>query len=212
MRRRAPAGARGDGGQRPEEGRLAGARDDEGRADGYAVELLRGELAARTEDAATARAAFEHAHALDPTQCEPLAALADIAAAEKVPEEEVRDLEKLAPLSEHSRRQCTSAYCACLLELGASPTPSRGEAAIWADMDGLNTHLLFAEALLATGDSERARFELESATLCRGEPAERPTRTRVWQSSCSGRAAGGSSESSSSARTSSIRITRARRS
>jgi hypothetical protein len=31
----------------------------------------------------------------------------------------------------------------------------------------------FAEALLAAGDLERARFELESATLCRGEPAER---------------------------------------
>ncbi len=43
-----------------------------------------------------------------------------------------------------------------------------GEAAIYADVEGLVTHLLFAEALSRTGRRERALFELESATLCEG--------------------------------------------
>jgi cellulose synthase operon protein C len=140
---------------------------------GYAVQLLRGEIAREQKDAATARSAFELAHAADPTQSEPLAELADLAAAEKVPEEEVRHLEKLARLSEHSAA-VHRRLLAKLIELGRfAEAVQVGEAALWADVDGLDTHLWFAEALLAAGDSERARFELESATLCRGEPAER---------------------------------------
>jgi tetratricopeptide (TPR) repeat protein len=47
-----------------------------------------------------------------------------------------------------------------------------GEAAVFADISGLTTHLLFAEALARTGKRERALFELESATLCEGTPED----------------------------------------
>jgi tetratricopeptide (TPR) repeat protein len=140
---------------------------------GYAVELQLGEIARARGDVASARASFEMAAAADPTQGEPLSALADLAASEKVPEEEARQLGKLALLSEHApavhRR-----YLAKLLELGRIEEAVRaGEAAIWADIDGLTTHQLFAEALEKKGDLGRARFELETATLCSGDPKDR---------------------------------------
>ena len=47
-----------------------------------------------------------------------------------------------------------------------------GEAALYADVSGLTTHLLFAEALAATGKRDRALFETESATLCEGTPED----------------------------------------
>jgi len=47
-----------------------------------------------------------------------------------------------------------------------------GEAAVFADISGLTTHLLFGEALARTGQRERAQFELESATLCEGTPED----------------------------------------
>jgi thioredoxin-like negative regulator of GroEL len=140
---------------------------------GYAVELQLGEIARARGDVASARASFEMAAAADPTQGEPLSALADLAAAEKVPDEEARQLGKLALLSEHApavhRR-----YLARLLELGrVEEAVQAGEAAIWADIDGLTTHRLFAEALAKKGDLGRARFELETATLCGGDPKDR---------------------------------------
>jgi hypothetical protein len=43
-----------------------------------------------------------------------------------------------------------------------------GEAAIYADIMGLESHLLFGRALEATGERQRALFELKTATLCPG--------------------------------------------
>jgi len=47
-----------------------------------------------------------------------------------------------------------------------------GEAAIYADVEGLATHALFAEALASTKHRDRAIFEMESATLCQGSADE----------------------------------------
>ena len=47
-----------------------------------------------------------------------------------------------------------------------------GEAALYADVSGLTTHVLFAEALSKTGKRERAEFELASAVLCEGTPED----------------------------------------
>jgi len=55
------------------------------------------------------------------------------------------------------------------MKLAGSPNPSRSERpAIYADVEGLATHMLFAEALANTGQRDRALFEMESATLCEG--------------------------------------------
>jgi tetratricopeptide (TPR) repeat protein len=140
---------------------------------GYAVRLALGELARARGDVASARTEFELAEAADPTQAEPVSALAELAAGEKVTEEEVRHLTRLARLSEHAplvhRRLLGK-----LIELKRfDAAVEAGKAAIWADIDGLLTHVLYAEALAETGKLELARFELETAVLCRGEPSDR---------------------------------------
>ncbi|HEY8943369.1 MAG TPA: tetratricopeptide repeat protein, partial [Polyangiaceae bacterium] len=70
--------------------------------DGYSVDLELADLARARGDSASARAALELAHRKDPTQVEPLIALAEIARGADVAKEELSILEKLARLSEHS--------------------------------------------------------------------------------------------------------------
>jgi Tfp pilus assembly protein PilF len=141
--------------------------------DGYSVDLELAELARARGDSASARAALELAHQRDPTQVEPLLGLAEIARAEDVPSEELLILEKLARLSEHSPAVHRRLLERLLAEKRYADAVRAGEAALWADINGLSTHVLFAEALENTGDLARARFELESAILCPGDPPER---------------------------------------
>jgi tetratricopeptide (TPR) repeat protein len=140
--------------------------------DGYAVDVALGELSRARGDSASARAAFEQATRWDPTQAEPLLALADIAAAEKVPDDELEKLEKLAPLSAHSAAVYQRLLRLLLSKRRFADAVRAGEAALWADVNGLTTHVLFAEALQETGDLPRARYELESALLCPADPPE----------------------------------------
>ncbi|MGC4090765.1 MAG: tetratricopeptide repeat protein [Polyangiaceae bacterium] len=164
--------------------RIASERDDNPAAeaslralvkdgvDGYAIELALGELGRGRNDSAAARAAFEQASRFDPTQSEPLQALADIAAAENVKPEELLKLQQLAPLSAHSAAVHKRLVAALLAEKRYAEAVKAGEAALYTDLNGLETHVLFAEALRQNGDRERARFELESALLCPAEPAQ----------------------------------------
>lgn len=140
--------------------------------DGYAIHVALGELARARGDSASARAAYEQAVRLDPTQSEPLLALADIAAKENVPDEELEKLEKLAPLAAHSPAVHRRLLRLLLAKRRFADAVKEGEAALWVDVNGLGTHVAFAEALSETGDLTRARYELESALLCAGEPAE----------------------------------------
>jgi tetratricopeptide (TPR) repeat protein len=140
--------------------------------DGYAIDVALGELSRARGDTASARAAYEQAARFDPTQAEPLMALADIAAAEKVPDEELAKLEKLAPLAAHSAAVHQRLLRLLLSKRRYADAVKAGEAALWVDVNGLFTHVGFAEALTETGDLARARYELESALLCDGEPAE----------------------------------------
>ncbi|HWA77543.1 MAG TPA: hypothetical protein VG937_34640 [Polyangiaceae bacterium] len=140
--------------------------------DGYAIDVALGELSRARGDSASARAAYEQAARFDPTQAEPLMALADIAAAEKVPDDELAKLEKLAPLAAHSAAVHRRLLRLLLDKRRFADAVKAGEAALWADVNGLFTHVAFAEALSETGDLARARYELESALLCDGEPAE----------------------------------------
>jgi Tfp pilus assembly protein PilF len=141
--------------------------------DGYAVNLALADLARARGDTASARAAYELATRWDPTQAEPLMRLADIAAAENVPDDELSKLELLAPLSAHSPGVQKRFLRRLLEKKRFDDAVKQGEAALWADVNGLETHVLFAEALLgqgARGSLERAHYELESALLCPGEP------------------------------------------
>ncbi|HET9930036.1 MAG TPA: hypothetical protein VFQ35_05100, partial [Polyangiaceae bacterium] len=164
--------------------RLASERDDKQRAtrelralvkdgvDGYAIEVALGDLARAHNDSAGARAAFEQAYRFDPTQAEPLLALADIAASEKVSDDELDKLEKVAPLSAHSAAVHRRLLTALLEKKRFADAVRAGEAALYADINGLETHVLFARALEENGDLKRARFELESALACPGEPPQ----------------------------------------
>lgn len=164
--------------------RIASERDDkpgaerglralvEDGVDGYAIELALGDLSRAKKDSAAARAAFEQAHHFDPTQAEPLLALANIAASEKVPDAELEKLEKLAPLSAHSAAVYRRLLSALLERKRFADAVRVGEAAVYADMNGLETHVLFAQALEESGDLKRARFELESALVCPADPTQ----------------------------------------
>lgn len=140
--------------------------------DGYSVDLALAELARARGDSASARAALELAHQRDPTQVEPLLGLAEIARREDVPDQELTILQKLARLSEHSPSVHRRLLERLVMDRRYEDAVREGEAAIWADVNGLGTHVAFAEALERTGDLARARFELETAVLCPGKPAE----------------------------------------
>jgi predicted Zn-dependent protease len=135
--------------------------------DGYAVEMLLAQTLGGN-DQAGAMAALQTATQLDPTQASPHYALADLAEKNGNLQAELGALRALARLEQHEPR----VYQRLLRRLNESgqfeEAVQIGEAAIYADVEGLGTHLLFADALLHTGQRERALFELESATLCEG--------------------------------------------
>lgn len=139
--------------------------------DGYQVDVALGELARARGDSAAARAAFERAARQDPTQAEPLQALADLDAAENAVDDELEKLQKLAPLAPHQPGVYRRLLKLLVSKKRYADAVKLGEAALWVDVNGLPTHVLFAEALAETGDLTRARYELESAVLCPAEPA-----------------------------------------
>ncbi|MEI9937035.1 MAG: tetratricopeptide repeat protein [Pseudomonadota bacterium] len=135
--------------------------------DGYAVEMLLAQTLG-SNDEAGAKHALEAATRLDPTQASPYYALADLAEKSADSAGELQALRALGALEQHEPK----VYQRLLRKLDESAAYEEaarvGEAAVYADVSGLTTHLLFAEALAHTGKRERAEFELESATLCEG--------------------------------------------
>ncbi len=139
--------------------------------DGYAVEMLLAQTLGANDEAGAERA-LEAAVKLDPTQASPQYALADLAEKNGDLSKELDALRALAALEQHEPK-VYQRLLKRLNESGAFEEAARvGEAALYADVSGLTTHLLFAEALAATGKRERALFETESATLCEGTPEE----------------------------------------
>jgi tetratricopeptide (TPR) repeat protein len=139
--------------------------------DGYAVEMLLAQTLG-SNDEAGAKRALQAAAGFDPSQASPEYALADLAEKASDLPGELSALRKLAALEQHEPK----VYQRLLQRLEDSGAFDEaalvGEAALYADVSGLTTHLLFAEALARTGKQERALFELESATLCEGAPED----------------------------------------
>jgi Flp pilus assembly protein TadD len=139
--------------------------------DGYAVEMLLAQTLSSNDEAGAERA-LETAAKLDPTQAAPQYALADLAEKHGDLPMELQALRVLAALEQHEPK-VYQRLLRRLNESGAFEEAAQvGEAALYADVSGLTTHLLFAEALAATGKRERALFETESATLCDGPPED----------------------------------------
>ncbi|HEY5375041.1 MAG TPA: hypothetical protein VIK01_15275, partial [Polyangiaceae bacterium] len=139
--------------------------------DGYAVEMLLAQTLG-SNDEAGAKAALESATGFDPSQAAPHYALADLGEKNGDLPGEMHALRALCALEQHEPK-VYERLLRRLNEAGAfDEAVTVGEAAIYADVEGLRTHTEFAEALLNTKHRDRSIFELESAVLCQGPPDE----------------------------------------
>lgn len=141
--------------------------------DGYEPRLLLAKITHAGEDTDGALEHLSAAHRFDPRAAEPLVKLAAIHNQKGDESGELAALRKLAPLEEHAGHVHRR-----LLELLAArelwdEAVTAGEAALWTNLSDPRIHTLFARALEARGDRKRALFELESAALCPGRPADR---------------------------------------
>jgi tetratricopeptide (TPR) repeat protein len=156
-----------------EESHLAAVRNAGG--DGYTLEMALADVAKNKHDGAGERAALDAAHRFDPSQVEPLRGLFDLANGEKRDADALAFLRDIARLDQHDRR----AYKLLLERLVAARAWDEakrvGEAALYVDLASAAVHVGYARALAASGDHERAAFELESALLCEAQPPELAT-------------------------------------
>lgn len=137
--------------------------------DGYTVRMAVADVVATP---AERRAALEAAHGFDPAQASPLRSLAEMARATHDAEAELSALRALAPIEEND----TDSYRRLLSLLNArkafDEARTVGEAAIYVDIEGAETHRLYAEALLGSSRKIEAEVELESAIRAGGTSAE----------------------------------------
>jgi tetratricopeptide (TPR) repeat protein len=143
--------------------------------DGYTVQMALVEVAEARHDTAAQRTALEAAHRFDPSQADPLRGLYDMANADKRDADALTALRDIARLDQHDRR----AYGLLLDRLVAAKRWDEakrvGESALYVDVENQGMHVNYGRALAATGNHDAAAFELESALLCDGKPAETAT-------------------------------------
>ena len=140
--------------------------------DGYDVQMLLGEAFRLSSDWERALLALERAHEWDPSEVEPLRALAQLGEKMGKADVELAALRKLVVLDEHNPGVYQKLLERLLMRGEIEEGVRLGEAAVSADIDGLRTHVAYAELLLKAKRTKDAIFELESASLCPGEPAE----------------------------------------
>jgi len=139
--------------------------------DGYAVEMLLAQALVSSDEAGVKRA-LEAATKLDPTQASPFYTLSELAEKSGDSAGELEALRALAALEQHEPKVYRRLLERLIQDGAYAEAAQVGEAAVFADVSGRSTHLLFGQALARTGQTERALFELESATLCEGSPEE----------------------------------------
>ncbi|MCA9626743.1 MAG: tetratricopeptide repeat protein [Myxococcales bacterium] len=140
--------------------------------DGYSVRMALADLAEGTGDVAGMKAELQAAHRLDPSMAEPLQALVDLASKQKDHAAELDALKKLAKLEQHDPRVYRRLMERLLEKKQLAEARAAGEAATWADVEGMDTHRVFGEVLLASKMVPRAIFEGQSALLCPGRPKD----------------------------------------
>lgn len=144
-------------------------------SDGYAVQSALADIAEAQKDAARVRFHLEAAHRLDPSQSEPLKGLYDLAKKDGRDADELDALRKLAALEQHDRK-VWRLLLEKLVATGAWEEARRvGEGAVFVDVTGGPTHVLYARALAAQNAHERAVSELETALLCPMNAKEKAT-------------------------------------
>jgi len=140
--------------------------------DGYAVQMAQAELASARRDVTATVAALEAAHRFDPSMAEPLAMMAKLARLQGRSDDELEALRQLARLEEHDAGTYRRLLEILVERKLYGEAADVGEAAVYVDVNGLRTHQLYATALAARKQTKQAIFELESAVLCEGRPAE----------------------------------------
>ncbi len=118
------------------------------------------------KDAKAQRAALENAWHYDPSQSDPLRDLVDLAHEEKRSADELDLLKKLVMLDPHNRPAWRSLMQKLVDAKAWADAKKFGESAMFVDVENASTHVAYAEALAATGDHVKAKFELESAAAC----------------------------------------------
>ncbi|MBN2194061.1 MAG: tetratricopeptide repeat protein [Polyangiaceae bacterium] len=140
--------------------------------DGYDIQLGLAAIHEHRRDLAGMKVAFERARTYDPLASEPLGALADLAREVKDRDGEIAALKALTIIEEH-HAAAHQRLMRLLIDARRWDEAVRvGGAAVYVDMTGLNTHLLYAEALSGAERHRDAVFELESALLCPGRPPD----------------------------------------
>jgi tetratricopeptide (TPR) repeat protein len=143
--------------------------------DGYVVQMGLAEVAEARKDKDATRAALEAAARFDPTQSEPYKGLFDLANEAKRDADALNALRAMAVLEQHDRRVWRQLLQRLVdAKLWAEATQV-GESALYVDVESALIHLNYARALAATGEHEKAIYELQSALLCRAPPKELAT-------------------------------------
>lgn len=133
--------------------------------DGYVVQALLADFAEEKKDKDKMRFHLEAAHRWDPSQTEPLKGLYDIAHEAKQEGDELAALRKLAALEQHDRKVWRLLLEKLVAQKQWDEARRVGEGAVFVDVTGGPTHVLYARALLATNAPDKAAYELETALL-----------------------------------------------
>jgi tetratricopeptide (TPR) repeat protein len=144
--------------------------------DGYVVQSLLADIAESREDKERMRYHLEAAYRLDPSQSEPLKGLYDLAHEAKQEGDELDILRKLAQLEQHDKKVWRMLLEKLVTQKAWDEALRVGEsAAVFVDVTGGPTHVLYARALAASRAHDRAIFELETALLTNMKPPEKAT-------------------------------------
>ncbi len=133
--------------------------------DGYVIHMLLADIAESKEDKAKMRYHLEAAHRLDPSQTDPLRGLFDLAREDKREGDELELLRKLTQLEQHDKKIWRLLLEKLVAQKQWDEARRVGDSAIFVDVTGGQTHMLYARALQAQNAHEKAAFELETALL-----------------------------------------------
>jgi len=137
------------------------------------VQMLLAEAARVKKDVVALRVALEAAHRFDPTQAEPVVGMSELMRQSGNVDGEIDQLKTLVKLEQHEPMPYRRLLRLLLDKQRFEEARAIGEAAIWADIEGLQTHALVAEAYAGSAMLPKALFELETALLCPGRPNEK---------------------------------------
>jgi tetratricopeptide (TPR) repeat protein len=141
--------------------------------DGYAARVQAARVAEERNDDDAARALYEAAAKLDPSQSAPLTGLRNLARKRGDKAAETSALERLVKVAPTDAKAWEALLDRLIEQRRWGDAVKAGEAALFADVASAALHLRYARALARTKRTAAARYELESALLCGPDVAGR---------------------------------------